>query len=91
VAAGCHTLTATYLNGDIRLSFAAVLKYYSVNTDIAIIKINAQGLPHFDVVGKKYIYAMQKNRIELAGYLVTKPEAQFLRSFRPAQRLPMPG
>jgi S1-C subfamily serine protease len=45
----CRTITATYIDGSSQRSFDSTLRYYDKRTDTAVLKLQAQGLEHFDL------------------------------------------
>lgn len=49
VVEGCGRMTATYISETSRQSFEPLLKYYDEKSDIAVIKIEAEGLDFFQL------------------------------------------
>jgi hypothetical protein len=60
-------ITVTYINGQGKFAYDGRLKYFDSRTDVAVIKIDAKGLEHFDVV-------RETGRIGERVYAIGNPE-----------------
>jgi S1-C subfamily serine protease len=48
----CRSMKATYISGKTRQSYDPLLKYYDEKSDIAVLKIDAQGLDFFSLLSR---------------------------------------
>jgi S1-C subfamily serine protease len=53
VVGKCRSMTATYISGASRRSYAPMLKFYDDQTDTAVLKISTEGLEFFDVLNAR--------------------------------------
>jgi hypothetical protein len=67
VVTDCKKVTVTYINGQTKFAYDARLKYFDSRTDVAVIKVDAKGLEHFEVV-------RESGRIGERVYAIGNPE-----------------